>query len=103
MDDGIFEFGIQKVQELVAIQGLDFVENWMQDPFRNMRWCFVWLHLTSFMYLLAFRSLQCYDDSMALAKANGWLSATNRTKRSGVGMSWDLGRRWEYRYMVGFW
>lgn len=67
MDDGIFEFGIQKVQELVAIQGLDFVENWMQDPFRNMRWCFiVWLHLTSFMYLLA------------------WL-----------GISWNLGIIWQ--------
>ena len=35
---------------------------------------------------------------MALAKANGWLSATNRTKRAGVGMSWDLGW-WEYQYM----
>ena len=46
MDDGIFEFEIQKVQELVAIQGLDFVENWTQDPFRNMRCCFVWLILT---------------------------------------------------------
>lgn len=45
-----------------------------------------------YIFLEAFNVFQCYDDSMALAKANGWLSATNRTKRAGVGMSWDLGR-----------
>ena len=112
MDDGIFyEFWVQKVRELIAIPGLDFVENWMHDPFRNMRWCFVWLHLTSFMYLLAWRgrSLTWHNAATYISSSlllwwlhdlgqGQWMVISHQPHQAR--RSWDLGR-WEYMNIYG--